>query len=60
VLPDDDALAREWDYVNVCLDCGSDLAGRRYRCRDCVAASWKAIERPGGGTVRQSGIDAAR
>lgn len=61
MLPDDDALAREWDYVPVCLDCGSSLEdGQRYRCCDCTAAAYRAIERAGGKTVRLSDIDRER
>ena len=59
MLPDDDLAPAS--TVTRCLDCGEETIGDRWRCRLCVAAAHRAIERAGpGATIRPSMIDAER
>lgn len=62
MLPDDPPPAHPFEppAITRCTHCDGPLDGNRLRCPSCVAATWKAIERAGGKTVRPSDIDRER
>lgn len=63
MLPDDQPPTHPFDPLAIvyrCTHCGGDLGGRRWRCSDCLAAVYRAIERAGGKTVTPGMIDRER